>query len=136
MAPAAFKACPATAGFFFGSDVPPAVVLGGINVVRSAGLGGIPIIVATSDPSEPALASRYCSMGVMMPPLAEADAATTALERVAERCGTPLPLLFGNDDALRFVYARRERLGKHFLPCHHDRPPYFGIAMGVTIPNA
>jgi len=100
--------------------VPPAVVLGGINVVRSAGLGGIPVIVATSDPSEPALASRYCSMGVMMPPLAEADAATTALERVAERCGTQLPLLFGNDDALRFVYARRERLGKHFLMLLND----------------
>ena len=100
--------------------MPPAVVLGGINVVRSAGLGGIPVIVATSDPSEPALASRYCSMGVMMPPLAEADAATTALERVAERCGTQLPLLFGNDDALRFVYARSERLGKHFLMLLND----------------
>ena len=104
----------------FRFDMPPAVVLGGINVVRSAGLGGIPVIVATSDPCEPALASRYCRMGVMVPPLAQADAAAAALERIAERCGARLPLLFGNDDALRFVYAQRERLGKHFLMLLND----------------
>ena len=90
-------------------------MLGGINVVRSAALGGIPVIVASSDPAEPAFASRYCAARLLMPPLSDADAAASALERAAGRFGTPLPLLFGNDDALRFVYARRERLERNFL---------------------
>ena len=99
---------------------PPAIVLGGINVVRSAALGGMPVIVASSDPAEPAFASRDCAAPLLMPPLSDADAACAALERAAERFGAPLPLLFGNDDALRFVYSRRERLAKNFLMLLND----------------
>ena len=90
-------------------------MLGGINVVRSAALGGIPVIVASPDPAEPAFASRHCAARLLMPPLSDLDAAAAALERAAARFGMRLPLLFGNDDALRFVYARRERLERNFL---------------------
>ena len=37
---------------------PPVVLLGGINLVRTLGLAGIPAIVASSDREEPAFASR------------------------------------------------------------------------------
>ena len=82
----------------------------------------MPVIVASSDPAEPAFASRYCAARLLMPPLSDADAAAAALERAAARFGAPLPLLFGNDDALRFVYARRERLQRSFLMLLNDPP--------------
>ena len=39
---------------------PPVLLLGGVNLVRTLGLAGIPAIVASSDPHEPAFASRHC----------------------------------------------------------------------------
>src|SRR5438105_5062278 len=122
MTPAALKACPATAGFLFDPATPPAVVLGGINVVRSAGLAGIPVIVAASDPAEPAFASRYCSARYLLPPLADEAGVVASLERLAAPFAMRLPLIFGNDDYLRIIYGRRERFERRFLMLLNDPP--------------
>ena len=39
---------------------PPAMLLGGINLVRALGMAGIPVIVASAESFTPAMASRYC----------------------------------------------------------------------------
>jgi len=46
----------------------PVLLLGGVNLVRCLGLAGIPAIVASPDPAEPAFASRYCRASVVLPP--------------------------------------------------------------------
>jgi len=95
----------------------PVLLLGGVNLVRTLGLAGIPAIVATADPGEPALASRHCREHVLLPPLSEANACG-ALELLGERLharyGARLPLMYGSDDALALVHAHRERLERHF----------------------
>ena len=101
------------------SDRPPAVLLGGVNLVRALGLAGIPAIIATPDPYEPAFASRYCVGGGLLPPWERPEAAVDALvdlgERLRQRLGRRVPLVFGSDDALAVIYAHRERLERYFL---------------------
>ena len=96
----------------------PVLLLGGINVARAFGLAGIPVVVLSPGPDEPALASRYCCEGEVIAPLDDEASVLASLERVgrrlARRFGTRVPLACGNDDFLRFAYAHRERLGQHY----------------------
>jgi D-aspartate ligase len=98
---------------------PPVVLLGGINLVRTVGLAGLQAIVATSDPDEPALASRYCTAAAMIPPADQHDARVEALvtlgHRLAGIYGTRVPLMYGSDEALGLIYANRERLARYYL---------------------
>src|SRR5260221_7828365 len=102
----------------------PAVLLGGTNLVRALGLAGIPAIVAACDPDEPALASRYCALPRVLPPLAHPDAVVDALLELSAQLfrtyGRNVPLFYGNDDWLELVHAHRDRLQGHFLMILND----------------
>lgn len=102
----------------------PVVLLGGLNVVRALGLGGIPVIVASPDDDEPGLYSRYCVMRWRLPPLRDADAVLESLESLAARLrgvyGQPVPLFFSNDGYLDFVNTYRYRLACRFRMLLND----------------
>jgi D-aspartate ligase len=97
---------------------PPALLLGRLNLVRALGAAGIPAIVATSDPAEPALASRYCAGSCLLPPLEHRAAAGEALVAagalLAQACGARVPLYYGNDDCLDLLLEYRAQLAPHF----------------------
>lgn len=97
----------------------PVVLLGGINLVRTLGLGGLQAVVATSDPEEPALASRHCTLAVRLPPREPHDARVDALAKLGERLAgfyrRRVPLMVGGDDALELIYQHRDRLERFFL---------------------
>src|SRR6185437_10715733 len=89
------------------SDLPfergtvPVLLLGGVNLVRTLGLAGIPVVVASSDPSEPAFASRYCRATAVLPPLEHPRAVNRLIaigERLRECAGRRVPLMCGSDD--------------------------------------
>jgi D-aspartate ligase len=100
-------------------DQIPALLLGGVNLVRALGLAGIPVIVASPDEHEPAFASRYCRGRCVLPPLSRMDAAVDAIVMIGEHLamlhGRRIPLFYGSDDFLKLIYAHRERLERHFL---------------------
>ncbi|HET7728976.1 MAG TPA: hypothetical protein VFK48_02980 [Usitatibacter sp.] len=104
---------------------PPVVLLGGINLVRTLGLAGLQAIVASSDPAEPALASRYCTAGWRLPPADQHDARLESLVSLGDRLacfyGRRIPLMYGSDDALELIYAHRERLERYYLLSLSDR---------------
>jgi predicted ATP-grasp superfamily ATP-dependent carboligase len=110
----------------------PALLLGGTNLVRALGLAGIPVIVASNDPDEPALASRYCTQRCRLPPLSRPEAVIDALldlsARLFARYGRRIPLFYGNDDWLDLVHAHRDRLDGHFLMVLNDA----SIAQALT----
>ena len=96
----------------------PAVLLGGLNIVRALGMGGIPVIIAHSERRTPSMASRYCTGVIELPPLAERDAVVETLVRagrqLAGRHGTRVPLFYDNDDRLALVQDYRDALAQHF----------------------
>lgn len=104
---------------------PPVVLLGGISLARGLGVARIPVIVATSDPDEPALASRYCVGRVLLPAMKDSQAVLDRLvslgEELSSRVGRRVPLMYGSDDALELIYAHRERLQRYFLFLLSDR---------------
>jgi predicted ATP-grasp superfamily ATP-dependent carboligase len=104
----------------------PVVLLGGINLVRCAGLAGIPTVVASADADEPAFASRYCTERCLIPPLDRSEAAVEAIvalgDRLSARFGRRVPLLYGSDAALELLYAHRDRLRRRFLLLVNDAP--------------
>ena len=97
---------------------PPALLLGGINLVRALGLARIPVIVASAEPFTPAMASRYCSGRCLLPPLAQREAVVERLLRVGELLTgtlcTRVPLLYGDDDQLGLIQDYREALSPYF----------------------
>ena len=103
----------------FTPDRPPVLLLGGVNLVRAVGLAGIPAIVASSDPDEPAFASRYCVGRCLLPPVSRAEAVIEALLELSARLfralGRRVPLMYGNDDWLELIYTHRDRLEGHYL---------------------
>lgn len=96
----------------------PVVLLGGINLVRALGLAGIPTIVASAEPFAPALASRYCTRRLHLPPLAQKSAVVARLIRVGDELmrelGAPLPLFYGDDDYLGLVQEYSRELATRF----------------------
>jgi len=86
----------------------PVVLLGGINLVRALGLGGIPAIVASPDSFTPAMASRYCVRRLVLPRLAHRTAVIARLLRVADELtrqfGERPPLFYGDDDWLGLIH--------------------------------
>jgi D-aspartate ligase len=98
---------------------PPVVLLGGINLVRTLGLAGLPAIVASSDPDEPAFASRYCVEGCLLPASDNPEAIAATLVALGTRLsieeGCRIPIMYGSDDALQLLYRYRDRLERYFL---------------------
>lgn len=103
----------------FDRQRPPVVLLGGINLVRCLGLADIPAIVATADPDEPALASRYCTARCLLPSMKDPQKVVDQLVAIGEQLsggvGRRVPLMYGSDDALELIHAHRERLQRYFL---------------------
>ncbi len=129
----------------------PVVLMGGTNLVRSLGRAGIPAIVATADPDEPAIASRYCHAHCPLPSYAEPEAVVQALvalgQRIATAFGRRAPLMYGSDDALELIHAHRERLERYFLLLLNppevgdalidkDRFQAFATARGLPVPRS
>ena len=102
----------------FDPERPPVVLMGGINLVRALGLGGIQAVVATPDADEPALRSRYCTGRWLLPPLAS-PAAIDSLADLGQTLSTALgrrvPLMYGSDDALELIQAHEHRLRRYFI---------------------
>lgn len=102
----------------FAADRPPAVLLGGLSLLRPLGLAGIPTIVAGSDPDSPALYSRYCHGYLPLPAYWDEPELSDLLLDAAERLGASgsrrLPLYYGTDDQLRFLIRHRDRLTERF----------------------
>ena len=109
---------------------PPVVLLGGLGQVWPLAMARIAIVLATDDVTEPALASRYLCARLLLP-RGDNDAkreALIALARNIERISGKRPPLFcGNDRDLKFVYANRAQLDRHFLL--FDNPPDLGVAL-------
>ena len=109
----------------FEAGTVPVVLLGSTNLVRALGLAGIPVVVASSDPSEPAFASRYCRATALLPPLDHPKAVSRLValgERLRAAVGRRVPLMCGTDDGLRLVYANRARLARHFVMLMTEAP--------------
>ena len=100
------------------SHRPPALLLGGVNLVRALGLARIPVIVAASEPFTPAMASRYSIGRCALPPVAQRDAVVERLLRVGEILSgglcTRVPLFYGDDDQLGLVQDYRDALSPYF----------------------
>lgn len=96
----------------------PAVLLGGLDMVRALGLAGVPVLVAASERRKPSMASRYCAGAIALPPLSEREAAAEALaragRRIAQAHGAKPPLYYDNDDRLALVQDCRALLEPHF----------------------
>ena len=103
----------------FDPNSPPVVLVGGLNLVRALGQGGLEAIVATWDPDEPALASRYRTGRLLLPRPGPDGATVDALvalgAALAGRLGRRIPLIYGSDDSLTLVHENRERLARHYL---------------------
>jgi predicted ATP-grasp superfamily ATP-dependent carboligase len=99
----------------FHPERPPALLLGGLNLVRALGLGGIPVIVASPQPDWPALSSRYAQGRLILPPgTALAEALLAAGERLSGALGRKIPLFYGDDDYLNVILEHREALARYF----------------------
>jgi D-aspartate ligase len=135
----------------FSAERPPVVLLGGLNVLRALGLGGIPVIVASSCADELAFASRYCWGRLSLPSLdnrrAVADSLLRAGERLAGDLGRRLPLFYSNDDWQRLVQDYRSELAQHYTlllndpdvadaVIEKDRFQSLAAARGLPIPRS
>lgn len=129
---------------------PPVLLLGGLNVLRALGAAGIPAIIATRDPKEPALSSRYCSGRLLLPtgsdPMALLEALLAAGDALMARYKRRVPLFYGNDDGLELVSDHREALGERFLLLlngreesrgllEKDRFEGYATSRGVAVPR-
>lgn len=98
----------------------PAVLLGHLNLVRALGLGGVPVVVATEDPRDFVVRSRYVHGRCVVPGFAAAVEHVTLArllrlgEQLGARFGARIPLFYGNDDALDFVQRHRRALEARF----------------------
>lgn len=98
---------------------PPVVLLGGLSLVRSLGIAGIAVIVATSDRLDPAFASRYCIGRCDLPPFDLPAAAIATLlslgEALMRHFGRRIPLMYGEDNTLELIQCFRDRLQAYFV---------------------
>lgn len=129
----------------------PVVLLGGLNLIRTLGMAGIQVVVASKDRDEPAFASRYCKGCCILPPFDQGEMAVNALVRLGDRLaatfGRRVPLMYGSDEALGFIYSNRERLQRYFLflasdpevgeaLISKDRFQALGQALGLPLPRS
>jgi predicted ATP-grasp superfamily ATP-dependent carboligase len=108
----------------FSAERPPAVLLGGLNVVRALGIARIPVVVASSTADEPAFASRYCHGKIQLPSLGDRRAVADSLLRagahLAQGVGRRIPLFYSNDDWQRLVQDYRSELAEHYALLLND----------------
>jgi predicted ATP-grasp superfamily ATP-dependent carboligase len=105
---------------------PPAVVLGDLTMIRSLALGGIPSIVVTADPRDVALHSRFVTGSSIVPGF-DPPRAMVTLDRLLElgqslyaAFARKVPLFYGSDAHLAFLYTHKGRLGDYFTMLLND----------------
>ncbi len=95
----------------------PVVLLGGLSVMRALGMARVPVVIASLERDTPAMASRYCTGIIELPPTSR-DAMVETLVRAgrwfARRHSARIPLFYDNDDRLALVQDYREKLEPHF----------------------
>ncbi len=110
---------------------PPVLLLAGPVLVRTLGLAGIPLIVASSDAADPAFASRYCGGRCVLPPKEEPEAMMDSLieagDRLFAQFGRRVPLMYGNDFYLELIYTLRKQLEERFLLLLTDPEPAYAL---------
>src|SRR5258708_5004760 len=103
---------------------PPVVLMGGLNLVRALGMGGVPCLLATGDRQSLSLASRYCSGRLPLPTADGTDAVLKTLRdaggQLGRSCGGRVPLFYSNDDQLALVQQHRHLLEEHYLLLLND----------------
>jgi predicted ATP-grasp superfamily ATP-dependent carboligase len=101
------------------AERPPALLLGGLDLLRPLGYADIPAIVATPEAHDPALDSRYCRGRLLLPPLDKREAVIGTLLgaglRLKSALGSRVPLYYGTDDHLSLISDAREALEQVFL---------------------
>jgi predicted ATP-grasp superfamily ATP-dependent carboligase len=115
----------------FDPQHPPALLLGGLNLVRALGLGGIPVIVASPEPDWPAQTSRFAQGNLLLPPLAQREAVletlTGAGKRFADALGRKVPLFYGDDEYLSLVQRSRAALAPFYSVILNDVPKVYDV---------
>ena len=88
-------------------------------LVRTLGIAGIPLIVASSDATEPAFYSRYCGGRCVLASRDDPDTMLCDLLEVGDRLsaqfGRRIPLMYGDDFFLEFIGVHRQALAERFL---------------------
>lgn len=98
----------------------PAVVMGDLTLVRALGMAKVPSILVTTDPNDIAVRSRYVVGHVVVPGFDDRCGATTAQllcdhgAHLRQIWRAPLPLFYGTDAQLAFVYRFRRELARDF----------------------
>lgn len=102
----------------FHPERPPVLLLGGLNLVRAVGLGGIPVIIASPQADAPALSSRFVHGRLALPPLERREAVLETLlaagGRLADALGRKVPLFYGDDDYLNLIRENYAALAPFF----------------------
>ncbi len=111
---------------------PPVLLLGGLSQVWPLGFAQIPVILATSDPKNQALASRYICGYCLLPDRTNAKASLIATLLEAGRelhyiTGSKPPIFCGNDDDLALTYEFRDALAESCLLFGND--PELGLSL-------
>ena len=95
------------------------LLVAGPVLVRTLGIAGIPLIVASTDAAAPAFSSRYCGGRCVLASREHPDALLGDLLEVGERLmaqfGRRVPLMYGDDAFLEFLCAHRQLLAERFL---------------------
>lgn len=98
----------------------PAVVLscsgapeGDLNVVRSLGEQGVPVIVVSEYADPPSRLSRYCTEFIHVPDFDHPSALQDVLAELARRFGGPLPVFPSADPDLEALSQLREAVRPH-----------------------
>jgi predicted ATP-grasp superfamily ATP-dependent carboligase len=117
----------------FSPERPPVLLQADLDLVRTLGMAGIPVVVASSDESDPAFGSRYCCGRCVLPSRYQPDALVAAMldagSRLADTLGRRVPLMYGADDWLELIYAHRDRLQERFLLLLNDPEVAWGLLM-------
>ncbi len=93
----------------------PAVALCGLNVVRSIGLAGIPVVVARYEDFNEVKFSKYTQAYHTIPhPFRQEEACLDKIISIAESLQEKPVLYYGDDVKLSFVSKHRERLSEYF----------------------
>jgi len=135
----------------FARGRPPVLLLAGPVLVRTLGIAGIPLIVASTDATASAFSSRYCGGRCVLASKDDPDALLCDLLEVGDRLsaqfGRRIPLMYGDDFFLEFIVTHRQPLAERFLfmlPDPHtadaliakDRFQEFALERGLPVPRS
>src|SRR5947208_1511259 len=92
----------------------PAVVLGGISLVRCFQHSGVPVVVVANDATEVALRSRFAWSKHVVAGYHQPDLLREQLVEIGRALGDRPPLFYGGDAAILFISRNRDALAPWF----------------------